>query len=77
LIAETAGKAFWSGDLNLATAAGDALISLGDPKGLVVLEEISRNGGISDRLKARLSEYQEELRKSVAKTPSPGAQHPR
>jgi aminopeptidase N len=76
LIAETAGKAFWSGDLNLATAAGDALISLGDPKGLVVLEEISRNGGISDRLKARLSEYQEELRKSVAKTPSPGAQHP-
>lgn len=76
LIAETAGKAFWSGDLNLATAAGDALISLGDPKGLVVLEEISRNSGISDRLKARLSEYQEELRKSVAKTPSPGAQHP-
>ena len=76
LIAETAGKAFWSGDLNLATAAGDALISLGDPKGLVVLEEISRNSGISDRLKARLSEYQEELRKSVAKTPSQGAQHP-
>jgi HEAT repeat protein len=76
LIAETAGKAFESGDYDLATAAGDALVSLGDPKGLSILEQIGRNNVISRRLKARLGEYQEALRKSVAGTASQGTQHP-
>jgi HEAT repeat protein len=76
LIAEAAGKAFESDDYNLATAAGDALVSLGDPKGLPVLEQISQNSGISGRLRARLGEYQEALRRSVAGTAGPGTQHP-
>jgi len=76
LIAEAAGKAFESGDYNLATAAGDALVSLGDPKGLAVLEQIARNNEVSDRMRARLGEYQEALRKSVAGTGSQGTQHP-
>jgi aminopeptidase N len=76
LIADTAGKAFESEDYNLATAAGDALVSLGDPKGLAVLEQISRNDRISGRLKARLGEYQEALRRSEAGTASQGTQHP-
>jgi len=76
LIAEAAGKAFESDDYNLAIAAGDALVSLGDPKGLPVLEQISQNSGISGRLRTRLGEYQEALRRSVAGTASPGTQHP-
>jgi aminopeptidase N len=76
VIAETAGKAFASGDYNLATATGDALVSLGDPKGLAVLEQISHNSAISGRLKTRLAEYQVELRRTVAGTASQGAQHP-
>jgi len=76
LIAQTAGKAFESGDFGLATAAGDALVSLGDAKGLAVLDQISRNSEISERLKTRLSEYQGELRRTVARTPGTGTQHP-
>ncbi|HKB64710.1 MAG TPA: M1 family aminopeptidase [Pyrinomonadaceae bacterium] len=76
LIAEAAGKAFESEDYNLATAAGDALVSLSDPKGLAVLEQINQNSGISVRLRARIGEYQEALRRSVAGTASQGTQHP-
>jgi HEAT repeat protein len=76
LIAGAAGKAFESEDYNLATAAGDALVSLGDPKGLAVLEQINHNSGISGRLRARLGEYQEALRKSAPGTASQGTQHP-
>jgi HEAT repeat protein len=76
LISETAAKAFASGDTTLATAAAEALVSLGNAKGLAVLEEISRNGAITERLKARLGEYRELLRKAVAGTAGSGAQHP-
>jgi aminopeptidase N len=75
LIAETAGKAFASGDYALATAAGEALVGLGDPRGLAVLEQISHDFTISTRLKAQLAQYQESLRKAVAGTASPGTQH--
>jgi aminopeptidase N len=76
LIAEVARKAFDSGDYNLATAAGEAIVSLSDSKGLAVLEQIGHNNGISPRLRARLGEYQESLRKSVAGAGGQGAQHP-
>jgi aminopeptidase N len=75
LIAEVAGKAFEADDYNLAPAAGEALVSLGDPKGLAVLEQINHNNGISGRLRARLGEYQEALRRLSAGTPSQGTQH--
>ena len=76
MVAEAAGKGFEADDYNLATAAGDALVSLGDPKGLAVLEQIARNGGISGRMRARLGEYEVALRKSVAGTASQGTQTP-
>jgi hypothetical protein len=68
LIAETAEKAFGSDDFTLATAAGEALVSLGNPKGLAVLEQISQNTAIPRQLRSRFDEYRESLRKSVAGT---------
>jgi aminopeptidase N len=76
LIADVARKAFEVADYNLATAAGEALVSLSDAKGLAVLEQIAHNSGISGRLKSRLGEYQESLRKSIGGTAGQGAQHP-
>ena len=76
LIAETASKAFASDDFDLAPAAGEALVSLGDPKGLVVLEQIIQNTAIPRQLKSRLGEYQDSLRKLVAAMASPGTQQP-
>jgi aminopeptidase N len=76
LISDTAARAFASGDTTLATAAGEALVSLGSPKGLAILEEISHNGAITEKLQAYLNEYKELLRKAVAGAAGPGTQHP-
>jgi aminopeptidase N len=76
LIAGIARRAFQSSDYNLATAGGEALVSLGDSKGLALLEDIGHNAAISGRLRTRLDEYQATLRKSVAGTPGQGTQHP-
>ena len=76
LIAETATKAVASGDINLATSSGEALVSLGDSRGLAVLEQISRDPLVTEELKAHLSEYRELLQKAVAGTPGSGSQHP-
>lgn len=76
LIGGIARRAFEFSDYNLATAAGEALVSLSDSKGLALLEEISHNPAISGRLRTRLDEYQAALRKSVAGTPGKGTQHP-
>ena len=76
LIAETAKKAFATGDYNLATAAAEALVSLGDPRGLAVLEQSSHDASVTARLKEQLSQYQELLRKVVAAASSHSAQQP-
>jgi aminopeptidase N len=76
LIAETGLRAFESNDFTLALATGDALVSLGEPRGLAVLEQIAQNPEISGQLKIRIGEYQELLKKSVAATPNRGSQHP-
>jgi len=76
LISDAAMKAFAIGDYSLATAAGEALVSLGDPRGLAVLEQISQDGLVTPRLKEQVTQYQEQLRKVVAGTASPGPSHP-
>jgi aminopeptidase N len=76
LIAEMAPKAFAGGDFNLATAAGEALVSLGDPRGVAVLEQINKDPAVSARRKEQLREYQERLRKAVAGTSNPGTRQP-
>jgi aminopeptidase N len=76
LIAGTATKAYASGDFNLANSSGEALASLGDPRGLSVLEQIGQDSSLSPRQKSQISEYQEQLRKTVAGTPGKGTQQP-
>lgn len=75
LIAEAATKALAAGDLDLTPAAGEALVNLGDPRGLEVLEQISRDAGLTERQKVQLSEYEAQLRRVVAGGASSGASH--
>lgn len=75
-IAASAVKAFQAGDFNLATASAEALVSLGDSRGLAVLEQIGKDPSVNERLKGQLSAYQELLRKVVAGAPKSNAQHP-
>jgi aminopeptidase N len=77
IIVEIAKRAFETGDNSLVTASGEALISLGDRKGLAILEQISHNKAVDERLKARAAEFADMLRKAVAGPGGrPGAQHP-
>jgi hypothetical protein len=76
LIAETATKAYASSDFNLASASGEALVSLGDPRGLPVLEQIGRNESLSQRQRNQISGYQDQLRKLVAGTPGRDSRQP-
>lgn len=76
LIAAMATKAYAGGDFNLASASGEALVSLGDPRGLPIFEQISQLDSLSRRQKSQISGYQEQLRKSVVGTPSKGTQQP-
>lgn len=66
LIARTAQGAFDSGNQELAKAAGEALVSLGDPRGVTVLEQIIRSSAVPDYLKTQLDGYLAALRKSSA-----------
>jgi hypothetical protein len=72
-IAAITRKAFEHGDFNLATASGEALVSLGDSRGVAVLEEIGKQSSLTATLRARSSEYRELLRKSSAGRPTSGA----
>jgi aminopeptidase N len=75
LVANAATQYSLGGNWNLATAAGEALVSLGDTKGLAVLEELARSDAVSARLKKQLGQYQQQLRTVIAGTsPSGGLQ---
>ena len=74
-LAKRVTSAFQAGEYNLAVAAGEALVALGDPKGLAVLEQLNADPTITGRLKTRLGDYAEKLQKSVAGRPTGGA-HP-
>ncbi len=76
LIAAAATKAFATSDFNLTPAAGEALVSLGDPRGLALLEEISHEAGLTPRQKEQISQYQERLRKASAGGGTSGASQP-
>jgi HEAT repeat protein len=67
--------AFQSGEYGLSVAAGEALVALGNPKGLAVLEQLNGDPTITGRLKTRLGEYSEMLQKTVAGRPATGT-HP-
>jgi aminopeptidase N len=76
VVADNATRSFEAGDFALANASGEALVNLGDRKGLAVLEDLSRNKAVSDRFKGRLAEYTKLLREVIAATSNPGPQHP-
>lgn len=77
LISETATQAFGSGDFNLGTASAEALVSLGDPRGLVVLDQISQSASGTPQLRELLSQFQERLRKvTTTGASTPGTQQP-
>ena len=76
LISETATQAFGNGDFTLAIASAEALVSLGDPRGLAVFDQISRATSGTPQLEEVVSQFQERLRKLTTGAAVPSAQRP-
>ena len=75
-LAETVGQAVEKGDFRLAAAAADALVALGDPRGLAVFEEIAKQDGNAPQLKNLINQFQERLRKITEGAAKPAVQQP-
>ncbi len=71
LIARTGQAAFESGNKELGTAAGEALVSLGDSRGIEILAKISSSAALPAYLKNDVDKYLAELSKAVAGAPRP------
>jgi len=66
MISETIGQAVEKRDFALAVASAEALVSLGDSRGLAVLEKISASGTNSPQLKNLINQFHELLQKGIA-----------
>jgi HEAT repeat protein len=72
LLSDTVTRAFESGNSSLGIAAAEALASLGDPKGLPLLDQIRQTASAGSQIRKQLTDIQERLRKAttgVADTP--------
>jgi len=66
LIAETIRQSIDKLDFDLVFASAEALVSLGDPRGLSVFDDVSKAAGTFPQFQSALSEFQERLRKTTA-----------
>lgn len=71
LISEIIGPAFDRRDFTLGLASAEALVSLGDPRGLAIFEQISKNVQSSPQFYALIRQFQERLKKSTANAGKP------
>jgi aminopeptidase N len=76
IASETLEQAYGSNNLTLAAAAGDALVNLGDPRGMAVFERVAKGPAGSPQLSGVVAQFQERLRKATAATPKPAATQP-
>lgn len=66
LIAETMKQGIEKLDFDLVFAAGEALVNLGDPRGLSVFDYVSKAAATFPQFQSAFSGFQERLRKTTA-----------
>jgi aminopeptidase N len=71
LISETLGQALEKSDFGLVVGSAEALVSLGDPRGIAVFEDVLKKAGDIPQLRAMLSQFQERLRQSAQGSSTP------
>lgn len=72
LVSDLFKQAFTSGNFGLVFPSAEALISLGDQRGLAVFEELGKTG--NPQLQGLLMQFAGRLRQAAAPTPSPTPQ---
>lgn len=76
LISEITARAFESEDLTLGAAAAEALVGLGDPRGIAILDEIRQAASGMSNIQDLVSPYRERLRRASGGGLSPSRTHP-
>jgi aminopeptidase N len=76
VITDSFTQALGRTDFNLAFASADGLVSLGDPRGLTLMEQLSKTYESVPQIQGLIRTYQDQLRKKIdgaAKAPATGA----
>jgi aminopeptidase N len=76
LVSAELAQAFENGDFALVAASAEALVNLGDPRGLSVFEQLTKDPAGRPQLTAFLGQFQERLRKSTAGVEKPTSKEP-
>jgi len=76
LVSEEIAEAFKRGDFTLLTASAEALVSLGDPRGLEVFERLTKETGGRLLFTSFLAQFPELLRKKIAAAEKPADKQP-
>jgi aminopeptidase N len=76
LVADAVSQALDGGHFTLGFAAVEALTNLGDPRGLPILERLTKDPGPLSQLAPLLVLFQERLRKSAATADKPPEKQP-
>ncbi len=76
LVSAELAQAFEKGDFSLVAASAEALVNLGDPRGLSVFEQLTKNPSGRPQLTAFVGQFQERLRKSTAGPEKPTSKEP-
>jgi len=76
LVSEEIAEAFKRGDFTLLTASAEALVSLGDPRGLEVFERLTKETGGRSLFTSFLGQFPELLRKKMAAAEKPADKQP-
>jgi aminopeptidase N len=76
VISEIATRAFERGDFTLGIPAAEALVSLGDLRGLSVLSELGKSAPAGSQVQTRLTKLQEQMRKVASGGVNPNTPPP-
>lgn len=75
ILSETISQAFDKGDFNITSASAEALVALGDARGLAVFDDLLKKAGDTPQFRGFLTQFQERLRRnttgSANTTPGP------
>jgi hypothetical protein len=73
---EIARRAFDRNDFGTLIPAVEALVAIGDSRGLPILDQMIKESGQVPQLRDQLTTLQEQLRKSAASSSAPATPRP-
>jgi aminopeptidase N len=71
MIVENLSQALERSDFNLVFASGEALVALGDPRGLTLFEDLAKQAEARPQIHGLIRNFQDQLKKKIETKPKP------